>query len=888
MKYILTLIALTAFCFSQAQQYTLNGSATLDNCHCYTLTPNSNNQSGSVWNNFKIDLTTSFDFNFDINLGCDNGGADGIVFVLQPISTSVGTTGGGLGYSGVTPAAGITIDTWQNTDVSDPVYDHIAIQLNGNINHADAASNIAGPVTVLPGSDDVEDCQWHNLRVVWDAVSKTLSAYIDGNLRVTAVKDLVADVFLGNPQVFWGFTGSTGGARNRQQFCTALSPQFTFSQLQKRCINEPITFFDSTISFTTVQKRYWDFGDGSNIDSVNANPVHTYTVAGDYTVTQTVVGADGCIEVNAQPLRVGSIPVANFNLANGCVNAPLQFSDISTTAVGTINQWNWNLGTAGSSTQQNPVFSFSNEGPQNISLSVTSLEGCVSATVTKPLSIYPKPVADFGITGSLCQKTQVQFTNLSTISSGSVASTGYVFGNGSSSPQPNPSAVYDTAKSYSIILTVVSDRGCADTQTATINILPLPVADFKLVVDGCSPVSIKYFDSSFTTDGTAINSWWWQLGNNSTSTVQNPVATVNNTISIDIALVAGNTNGCYSDTVKKTIALPSKPIANFGYAMPLCEGGAARFFDSSFTNSGIIQSWQWLVDNAATSTEQHPFLDLTAGNHAVQLIVKDEIGCASDPAVKNVVVSPQPEIDIQFLDACKMEPVFFSGIDQLGTVQSWQWDFGDNGGAQSKDTLYSYTEGGQYQVVLTALSLNGCVNTDSAIINIYSTNASAGFDTIIAAANQPVQLNASGGVNYEWSPADGLNNAAIANPVATNTEDRLYRLRAYTPVGCDSYDTVLVKIYNGPEIYVPTAFNPLSISGNNLLRPIAVGISRFKYFHVYNRFGELVFSTADPSKGWDGMYKGQAQHSGVYIWIAAGTSFRGTEILRKGTAVLLR
>jgi hypothetical protein len=75
-----------------AQEYTVNGNATRDNCHCYTLTPDLLTQSGSVWNNIKIDLSQSFDFIFDINLGCSNTGADGIVFVLQPISTSVGTT----------------------------------------------------------------------------------------------------------------------------------------------------------------------------------------------------------------------------------------------------------------------------------------------------------------------------------------------------------------------------------------------------------------------------------------------------------------------------------------------------------------------------------------------------------------------------------------------------------------------------------------------------------------------------------------------------------------------------------------------------------------------------------------------------------------------------
>lgn len=121
-----------------------------------------------MWNNNKIDLTQSFDFNFDVFLGSNDAGADGIVFVLQPISTSVGSTGGGLGYDGITPAVGVTIDTWQNGNDNDPAFDHIAIQLNGNLNH-NVANNIAGPVTAINGNNNIEDGVWY-IRCVFNGM----------------------------------------------------------------------------------------------------------------------------------------------------------------------------------------------------------------------------------------------------------------------------------------------------------------------------------------------------------------------------------------------------------------------------------------------------------------------------------------------------------------------------------------------------------------------------------------------------------------------------------------------------------------------------------------------------------------------------------------------
>jgi Bacterial lectin/PKD domain len=394
-------------------QYTVNGNATANNCHCYTLTPSTNFQSGSVWNNNKISLAQSFDFNFDIYLGCtDDNGADGIAFVLQPISTSVGSTGGGLGLSGISPSVGVTIDTWQNSDINDPVFDHIAIQVNGNLDHANTAANIAGPVTALLNSNNIEDCQWHTLRVKWDAAAKELTGYIDGNLRVTANKDLITDVFGNDPDVFWGFTGSTGGSANLQQFCTALTPRYNFLPGQKRCINEPITFYDSTISFTAVQKRYWDFGDGSDIDSVNINPVHIYTVAGDYTVTQTVVGADGCSEINTQTVRVSGKPVPAFTYNDSCEASQILFNDASMAPFGNINAWYWDFGNGATSDASAPETNYSTGGLKNIRHAVATEEGCLSDTAERLIYIYSRPQLDISFTDSVCLGTTMNFSGI--------------------------------------------------------------------------------------------------------------------------------------------------------------------------------------------------------------------------------------------------------------------------------------------------------------------------------------------------------------------------------------------------------------------------------------------------------------------------------------------
>ena len=106
----------------------LNGNAVQTSDSCYQLTAAVNAQAGSIWNGDLIDLSQSFELYVDVFLGCqDDLGADGLVFGLQPISTSIGGSGGAIGFGDVEPSLGIEFDTFQNLDFDDPAFDHITI-----------------------------------------------------------------------------------------------------------------------------------------------------------------------------------------------------------------------------------------------------------------------------------------------------------------------------------------------------------------------------------------------------------------------------------------------------------------------------------------------------------------------------------------------------------------------------------------------------------------------------------------------------------------------------------------------------------------------------------------------------------------------------------------
>ncbi|MCX6315179.1 MAG: PKD domain-containing protein [Sphingobacteriales bacterium] len=870
-------------------QYTLNGSATQDACNAYTLTPDAYTRSGSVWNNNKINLSVSFDFNFDINLGNhDSDGADGLVFVLQPISTSVGTTGGGLGYEGIFPAVGVTVDTWQNNENNDPVYDHIAIQLNGDIGHS-STNNIAGPVTAISGNDNIEDGNWHSLHIIWDVPSKTLTVLVDGVLRVSAVKDFVTDIFSGNPMVYWGFTGSTGGAKNWQRFRTALNPSFHFGPTQKRCVNEPISFFDSTISFTSLAKFYWDFGDGSPIDSIHLNPVHTYTVAGDYTVIQRVIGADGCEATNTQTVRIGSKPIALFNYSDSCVSNTISFSDMSTATVGPINNWFWDLGNGNTSVSQNTSTTYSASGNKLIKLAVKSVEGCESDTLFRTIHIFSKPVLDFNFSDSACLGSATSFTGVVVSSDGPITNW-YWSIDGNNYTTQNVNYLFTTPGAHSVTLSATSNgsTGCLGLIQKNVFVVDKPKAYFTVNAI-CQAATVSLKDSSYTTDGLAISQWWWDLGNGQFSTQQNPVTTYTTAGPVIIRHAVANSRGCLSDTISQTINVQAKPVAKFGYLSQLCSVDPVQFNDSSFVSGGTISNWYWLYNGAVFSNLQNPLLAFTVGTHQVGLIAESLSGCLSDTVFKTFSINTKPLISMSFANACKNTPVSFSAAEITSTgMVNWNWSFGDGASGTGISTQHVYIQNGSFPVSLQATSAAGC-SSNLLIKNIiiYGTNAYAGQDTI-AAAGQPVQLHASGGLSYLWSPGGYLNDAGIANPIAILSATQSFRLKAFTPEGCESYDTVIVKIYKGPDIYLPNAFTPNDDGLNDLLRGIPVGLQQFNWLRIFNRYGQEIFSTTDYHKGWDGKWKGQKQDNGVYVVIASGIDFRGNPINKKATVMLIR
>lgn len=267
------------------------------------------------------------------------------------------------------------------------------------------------------------------------------------------------------------------------------------------------------------------------------------------------------------------------------------------------------------------------------------------------------------------------------------------------------------------------------------------------------------------------------------------------------------------------------------------------------------------------------------------------IGSCEASDFMTVFVVPYPGVDAgKDLTTCFKTPV---QLNATVSAADFYWKpQGSLSNAKILNPVASPLHTTQY--ILTATDTLGCPKpfTDTVTVTVLpKVNAFAGRDTAIV-QGQSLQLRANGGDQYFWIPATGLSNVNIANPVVkltTELDSIRYKVYVTDRAGCQNSASLLVKVFRtSPRIFVPTGFTPNGDGINDLLRPIAVGIERIDYFRVYNRWGQLVFSTTTNGQGWDGKIAGKDQATGTYVWLVKGVDYTGKPVYQKGTSTLIR
>ena len=562
-----------------------------------------------------------------------------------------------------------------------------------------------------------------------------------------------------------------------------------------------------------------------------------------------------------------------------CNDFVVHFENQSTSSAITSYLWQFGDPSSNNNSSTNATFdhTYTDTGRYIARLSVTGPKGCVGEDSTLVL-VYPGFKPAFTIAGG-CYLNPFQFNDATTTKYGVTDSWRWNFGDNTTdadtSISKNSKYLYAAPSTKNISLVVTSSKGCIDSLHKDLLVsgkplLQLPFRD--TLICSIDTLAIPILNGGVYSWKPNINI----IGANTSSPLVFPKDTTRYIVTV-------NDNGCVS-TDSVTVNVLSFIKVNAGADSVICTTDTIRLHPVSHA-----LGYQWTSSSGENVANiKYPLVNPLVNTR--YYVIASLGKCQDrDTVMINVAAYPVaiagPDTIICFGNRILLRStVVGSSIVWSPSASLVNANTSTPIAGPSRTTSY----------IVRVSDTIGCPKTvrDTITVTIAPhITAFAGKDTAVL-VNQPLQLQATGGEQYSWSPETGLNNSSIANPIAMLDEriDSIkYIVRVTGSGGCYAEDDIVVKVFKtAPNIFVPSAFTPNGDGKNDILRPITVGISTLYYFRVYNRWGQLLFSTNEFGKGWDGMYNGVQQPSASYVFSTEGKDYLGKVVYRKGTTVLIR
>jgi len=633
-----------------------------------------------------------------------------------------------------------------------------------------------------------------------------------------------------------------------------------------QCQSLTVQFVNNTINGTYY---HWDFGDPTTSADTSSlfEPAYTYPDTGNYIVTLIVNAGYNCADTARVLIKTYPLFTVDYDFTAGCANVPVNFVDGSFSTYGFINSWAWDFGDGTVSVDQNPNHLFLQGGNYAVTLYATNDKGC-SGSKTKTVAVRPMPRAGLTYT-STCINTPVTFTDLSAISSGSIASRKWMFDNNVMSLLPSFTHTFDQLITFRLTLIAISDFGCADTVSEVITVHPLPVAVVRSDTALCIGESVTLHAA-----GGVIYQWQPSTGLNSAS-VSDPVATPAATTRYTVTVT--DSNLC-TDTGSVNIIVSPLPETDAGEDTYICEGSIYQLNGSG----GIRFIWS-PGDLVSDSTLQNPTISPSDTTTFV-LTSFNVFGCRNADSVTIAVQHPINLVMESQRDMCEGDSITLSASGGLYYTWSPPGGLPDN---RHSDYIVSPASSAVYTVEVS----NDCFSTAGTVtVTVYPLPlVDAGADTNIIRDEFIVLNGTATGITHSWFPPNGLDAPSSLSTRASPFNTTTYVLTTESEYGCRASDdmTIYVTVINLIEI--PTAFSPNNDGTNDLFRILkTLNIEQLYFFKIFNRWGQCVFETNDLKRGWDGTVYGVPQDVGVYGFIIKALNRDGEVVTREGTVTLLR
>ena len=517
----------------------------------------------------------------------------------------------------------------------------------------------------------------------------------------------------------------------------------------------------------------------------------------------------------------GQLPVPNFtaNITSGCSPLVVDFTNLT---AGPFISYSWDLGTGGPPILNNPTptMVYTNPGTYTVKLTVTNATGTDSLIKINYITVLPSPVVDFTVDKtSGCFPLPANFTDLSTIPSGTITNWLWDFGDGRLDTARNPQHIYRLDNIYNITLKATSNSGCVSslTKNGYINVaIGVVPRFFNSFASSCRPPSSIDFFNSSTGPGTL--SYQWNFGDGApTSNALSPSHLYNAVGSYSVTLITTSSDGCI-DSVSKPVDIPNSNISSSINAPDTGCVNQPMNFTSVSSPPADSSGWSF-GDGTFTSGFSVVKTFNSPGTYNVKLT--NLFVVCLDTVVKRIVVLDTPRVDFFTNDTGNCRgPYTVNFSDRSSGVVSWSWDFGDGSPPSTlQNPSHTYTNLGRYTIKLTATNRNGCTNTRIKTDYIKISPPTITFTNLPDSGCVPLTINPIAVVNapdgvasYFWNFGDGVTDSRPAPTHQYNaTGTYTISLAVVTNGGCLQTLSIPQGIKVGASATADFSATPLSV-----------------------------------------------------------------------------
>ncbi|MBL4594705.1 MAG: gliding motility-associated C-terminal domain-containing protein, partial [Flavobacteriales bacterium] len=589
-----------------------------------------------------------------------------------------------------------------------------------------------------------------------------------------------------------------------------------------------------------------------NTTPIQNNLTATGLANGSYTVT--VTDNNGC--ATTQSISISQPLPLNFNVSNqqnvNCFGGNNGSISMNINGGTGPYSYNWNNYTYPNSNTINSLIA------GIYLLSITDANGCVANTqytITEPTVLATSVTNSTNITCNGLNDGAIQ--------------TNTIGGTPPYSYQWVPTGITTpNASNLSLgyhVLAVIDNNGRIDTTAVYIT----EPSSIVTVLQGDDTICPGQNSSLIATafGGTGNFTYQWNNGNTgATQTVSPPSSTT-------YSVFATDANGCVGTIDSAIVLVNDINLVNLSTVpdTSLCEG--SPYLISANISGGIgTYSFNW---NNGLGQGQGPFVVAPLSNTNYIVTVTDVCGNSINQVI-TVNVSPLPNVYLQpqTSTACGSVELNLNNSSSNPSGATYFWDFGDGSNSTQENPTKTYTQTGNYNVILTVTSPQGCIGSAQTNMNVtVNPKPIAQFDfdpkettilnPLITFDNYSIDAD-----YYNWTFGDG-GTSIQANPIHNYEKEGTYfiTLIASNTFGCK--DTVMAELLIEPHFnfYIPNAFTPDNDGNNDIFTAVGEAIDEFSMV-IFNRWGEQIYETSSLEKGWNGSAKGGSEVSmeGVYVY----------------------